>query len=146
MKALKNTESDIMDVLDKYAQAYSDKDIESMMSLFADDPDLVVIGTGEDEWIEGYNELKTGFKRDFSQADNIKIIFDKVTISSSGNFAWVSSKMAMICEIGVEGIKLSGRLSLVLEKRDNNWLITHIHFSLPALEQKTGYSYPRWQI
>ncbi len=146
MKADENTWSEIMDILNKYAEAYLHKDIESMMSLFANDSNLVIIGTGEDEWVEGFKELKTGFHRDFSQADNINITFHKINISNSGNVAWVSTKMAMICEIGVEGIKLSGRLSMVLEKRNNKWLITHMHFSLPALEQETGYSYPRWQI
>ena len=146
MKADKNTESEINDVLNNYANAYSDKDIKSMMSLFADDPDFVAIGTGRDEWINGHNQLKNGFLRDFSQADEIEVAFEKITVSNAGNVSWVSATMTMNAEIEDAELILGGRLSLVLEKRDNKWLITHIHFSLPALEQEPGYSYPRWQI
>ncbi len=142
MKADRNTESEIMGVLNKYAKAYADKDIETMMDLFANDPDFVAIGTGRDEWIQGHNQLKTGFLRDFSQADNIEIGFEKVTISNAGNVSWVSGKMTMNAEVEGEEVILCGRLSLVLEKRENIWIFTHIHFSLPAIEQKKGYSYP----
>jgi len=142
MRADKNTESEIMEVLNKYAKAYSDKDINTMMSLFVDDSDFVAIGTGKDEWIQGYNQLKTGFKRDFSQADNIKIAFEKITISNAGNVSWVSAIMTMNAEVSGGVAVLCGRLSMILEKRENKWLLTHIHFSLPATEQEEGYSYP----
>lgn len=142
MKADKNTESEIMDMLNKYAKAYEDKDIEAMMELFIDDPDLVAIGTGKDEWVQGYQELENGFKRDFSQANNIDVGFEKITISNAGKVSWLSSLMTMNAEVSGEEVLLCGRLTLILEKIGNNWFFTHLHFSLPAIEQEEGYSYP----
>lgn len=142
MRADKNTESEIMDMLNKYAKAYEDKDIDAMMELFIDDPDLVAIGTGKDEWVKGYQELENGFKRDFSQADNIDVGFEKITISNAGKASWVSSLMTMNAEVLGEEVLLCGRLTLILEKIENNWMFTHLHFSLPAIEQEEGYSYP----
>lgn len=142
MRADKNTESEIMDMLNRYAKAYEDKDIEAMLGLFINDPDLVAIGTGKDEWVRGYQELENGFKRDFSQADNIDVGFEKITISNAGKVSWVSSLMTMNAEVSGEEVLLCGRLTLILEKIENSWLFTHLHFSLPAIEQEEGYSYP----
>lgn len=142
MRADKNTESEILDMLNKYAKAYEDEDIEAMMSLFVDDSDFVAIGTGKDEWIEGHDQLKKGFKRDFSQAKNIDIGFENVTVSNAGNVSWLSSLMTMNAEVEGEEVLLCGRVTLILEKRENKWLFTHLHFSLPAIEQEEGYSFP----
>lgn len=146
MKADKNTEFEVKEMLNKYAQAYADKDIGAMMNLFLDDPNLVAIGTGIDEWVHGCNELEKGFKRDFAQADNIKVKFENVTIQSSGNVAWISAVMTMYALISGKEVLLSGRLSMVLEKEENKWLFTHLHFSLPANEQEIGHSFPEWII
>ncbi|MBV1767527.1 MAG: nuclear transport factor 2 family protein, partial [Methanobacterium sp.] len=50
--------------------------------------------------------------------------------------------MHMQVMVGGEKINLSGRLTMVLEKREDNWLIVHLHFSMPSADQKTGQSYP----
>jgi len=146
LKADRNTEFEVMDMLNGYAKAYSDKDIHAMMDLFLDDPDIVAIGTGTDEWVHGTDELKKGFKRDFAQADNIQIKFEKVTIQAADNVSWLSSLMTMYATVSGKEVLLSGRLSMVLEKKENKWLFTHLHFSLPANEQETGHSFPEWII
>jgi len=141
-----NIESDVMDMLKKYAKAYADKDIDAMMNLFLDDPDIVAIGTGTDEWVHGPDELKKGFERDFSQADNIQVKFENVTVQSAGNVAWLSAVMNMYAVISGKEAVLSGRLSMVLENKKNKWLFRHLHFSLPADGQEGGSSFPEWII
>lgn len=142
MKADSESEKAVKDILDIYIRAYARKDLDKMMSLFADDPDLVFIGTGEDEWVQGYEDLKKGFKRDFKQADEIDIGFENLNISSSEDVAWASMRMMMNAVVSGEEVILVGRLSLVAEKRDNKWFIVHLHFSLPAGGQEEGESYP----
>lgn len=146
MKCDENTESEVMNMLNRYAKAYADKDIDNMMDLFLDDPNIVAIGTGTDEWAHGYEELKEGFKRDFAQAENIKVKFEKVTIQAVNNAAWLSALMTMYATISGKEMLLSGRLSMVLKKKEDKWLFTHLHFSLPANEQEEGYSFPEWII
>lgn len=146
MKCKENIEIEVMDMLNRYAKAYADKNIDAMMALFLDDPDIVAIGTGTDEWIDGCDELREGFKRDFAQADNIQVKFEKITIQSEGNVAWLSALMTMYALISGKEVLLSGRLSMVLENKDNKWLFTHLHFSLPANEQEVGHSFPEWII
>ncbi|MGC9516657.1 MAG: nuclear transport factor 2 family protein [Methanomicrobiales archaeon] len=142
MKGDMEAESAVKELLERYTQAYASKDMEKMMSLFPDDPDLVFIGTGEDEWVQGFEELKKGFKRDFKQADEIDVGFENLSISSSGHVAWASMRMMMNAMVSGEEVILVGRLSIVVEKRDDRWFIVHLHFSLPASGQEEGDSYP----
>ena len=146
MKCTENTEYEVRDMMNRYAQAYADKDIDAMMALFLDDPNIVAIGTGTDEWIHGYSELRKGFERDFAQADNIQVKFEKVTIQSSNSTSWLSALMIMCATVSGKEVLLSGRLSMVLEKIEDKWLFRHLHFSLPAGEQEEGHSFPEWII
>ena len=141
-----NIELEVMGMLKKYAKAYADKDIDTMMDLFIDDPNVVAIGTGTDEWLHGRKELKEGFKRDFAQADNIQVKFEKVTVQYAGNVAWLSALMTMYAVISGKEVLLSGRLSMVLQNKKDKWLFTHLHFSLPANQQEVGHSFPEWII
>jgi ketosteroid isomerase-like protein len=146
MKCEENIELEVMGMLKKYAKAYADKDIDAMMDLFIDDPHIVAIGTGTDEWIHGREELSEGFKRDFAQADNIQVKFEKVTIQYAGNVAWVSALMTMYAVVSGKEVLLSGRLTMVLENKEDKWLFAHLHFSLPANQQEVGHSFPEWII
>ena len=141
MEASKEIANAAHEILKQIVQAYFDKDLEGMMKLYMPDPDLVAIGAGRDEWVKGSEELKNGLNRDMTQADKIEIDFEDITVSSSGNVAWVSARMAMDVLVENKEITLFGRLSLVLEERDNKWLIAHLHFSVPD-EQEEGKSYP----
>lgn len=141
MEASKDTVKVVHEILKQYAQAYADKDMERMIKLFSPDPDLVAIGAGRDEWVKGPEELKKGFQRDMTQADDVKVDFENVIVSSSGNVAWASAQMNLNVKVEGQEITMPGRVSFVFEERNNNWLINHLHFSVPD-EQEEGKSYP----
>lgn len=90
MKANTNIENQIIEVLNSYANAYADKNLNTMTDPFLEDPDIVAVGTGEDEWVHGFDELKEGFKRDMNQSESINIQFKDITVSSIDNAAWAS--------------------------------------------------------
>ena len=103
---------------------------------------MIFIGTGQDEWVQGPEELRKGFERDLSQTKTIKIDFGDLSISAAGNVAWTATSMTMQAESEGEILILEGRFSAVFEKRENRWFMVHLHFSLPAIEQKEGQSFP----
>ena len=113
MEASKEIVSAVHEILKNMAQAYLDKDLEGMMQLYVPDPDLVAIGAGRDEWVKGLGELKIGYNRDMTQADKIEVDFEDVTVSSSGNVAWVSARMAMDVNVENNEITIFGRLSKI---------------------------------
>lgn len=142
MKADKKTENEIVEVLNSYGNAYADKDLDAMLNLFLEDPDIVAIGTGEDEWVHGFDELKEGLKRDITQSESIKVDFKNITVSSANNVAWTSSYMTMHAKVSGEEIILNGRLTAIFKKVEYKWYFAHIHYSLPAKDQEEGQSFP----
>jgi len=142
MESNEELNKEILNILDKYAECYLNKNLDGLMSLFVSDPDLVAIGTGADEWVKGPNQLKAGFKRDFSQADNIRLFFENLTISAAGKVSWVSGATTMQAMIHGEEIIVPGRVSLVLVENEKVWLIKHLHYSVPSENQEEGSSWP----
>lgn len=132
----------ICNLLEEYSQAYHDKDIERILKLFVDSEELVVIGTGDDEWVNGINELKSGFERDMDQADSINVKFRDISISSSGNVAWISGHMNMEATVGGQDIYLPGRLTAVVLNKNEKWLFANLHYSLPCDLQEEGKAWP----
>ncbi|MGB9936990.1 MAG: AtzH-like domain-containing protein [Methanobacterium sp.] len=142
MKSDAKTVNEIIEMLKRYANAYTDKNLDAMMELFLDSPDIVAIGTGKDEWVKGYHGLKEGFRRDITQSENIKVNFENINVSSAGSAAWASMNMIMNAKIENKEIILEGRLSVVFEKLNEKWYFAHLHYSLPSENQEEGYSFP----
>ncbi|MDP1553422.1 MAG: nuclear transport factor 2 family protein [Methanobacteriaceae archaeon] len=143
MQSEAETKNEIMSVLEKYMEAYTEKNLNSLMDIVSKDEDTIFVGTGYDEWAHGPKEIKEGFQRDLTQADSIKIEFHKLPISSAGKVAWTATKMTMKVLADGEELVLDGRLSAVFEKRNYKWVIVHLHYSLPVKEQEKGQSYPQ---
>ena len=142
MEAKEDVKNEILSILDGYSKYYLNKDLDGLISLFVSDPDLVAIGTGADEWVKGRDQLRNGFIRDLSQADDIQMIFDKLTISSLGEVVWVSGALTMHASIDGSEVIMPGRATMVLIKTDTGWLFTHLHYSVPAEKQENGESWP----
>ncbi|MCC7550641.1 MAG: nuclear transport factor 2 family protein [Methanobacterium sp.] len=142
MKANSKVQEAVSELLDDYAQAYRDKDLDGMLKLFIPDDDLVVIGSGFDEWIKGSEELRSGFERDMAQADDIRVKFRDITVSAAGAVAWISGHMNMEAMVKGRDVYLPGRLSAVVEEREGKWLFAHLHYSLPASDQEEGKAWP----
>lgn len=132
----------VCNLLEEYSQAYHDKNIERMLELFVDSDPLVVIGTGDDEWVNSISELKSGFERDMEQADNINVKFRDIFISHSGNVAWLSGHMNMEATVGGQDIYLPGRLTAVVLEKNGKWLFANLHYSLPCDLQEEGKAWP----
>jgi hypothetical protein len=50
--------------------------------------------------------------------------------------------MNMEAHVNGQEIYLPGRLSAVVEEKNNKWLFAHLHYSLPAMDQEEGKAYP----
>ena len=142
MEAEDQVKKEITELLDNYAHAYRNKDLEGLLQLFIEDDDLVAIGTGYDEWVNGKSELRSALNRDIEQVESVDVKFRNMTISALGNVAWVSGHMNMDAKVDGQEIFLPGRLSAVLEKRNEKWFLAHLHYSLPSSEQEEGKAWP----
>jgi ketosteroid isomerase-like protein len=142
MKADALTESAVKTVMNKLNEGYEKRDMEQLLAIFAPDPDVVMYGTGADEKRVGLGEITAQVKRDWSQAESTAMRFRWMSISAAGSVAWVAADAAFVMKVGGQEMSLPARLTSVLEKRSDKWLIVQAHFSFPASGQDEGESFP----
>lgn len=142
MKADAKTEAEVMSVLDKMRECYAKRYLNGLVALFSTDADMVAIGTGADEKCIGPERLKVQLERDFAQSESMSVNFDWLSISAAGPVAWVAADCVFDVKAGREEMSIQGRLTAVLEKRGDSWLIVQEHVSIPFGEQEEGQSFP----
>lgn len=142
MKADAKTEADVTNALNKFANAYGQRNMDSLLALLSPDPDVVVTGTGIDEKRIGLSEIKLQVERDWSQSEAISMEIEPHLVSKAGKVAWVTADLVFHVKAGGQDTSIQARLTAVLEQRGKNWLIAQYHSSLPAAGQKEGSSFP----
>jgi ketosteroid isomerase-like protein len=135
MKADDLIEKEIMDVLHKFAESYSKRDMERLSLLLSPDPDVVLIGIGPDEKRIGLDAIKTQFESDWSEFEVANILFNLVSISAADNFAWVTADTLYKMEVEEHNLLFPCYLTVVLQKHEDKWLIVQMHYSAPLVEQ-----------
>ena len=81
-----------MVVLNKFIEAYSNRDMEDSISFFAPDDDVIVFGIEPDEKRIGLNGIKEQLIRDWTHTDSSIIEINWCSISSIGSVAWVAAE------------------------------------------------------
>ena len=142
MKADAHTEAEIKALVEDMWREYANRNLEACMRYWTSDSDLIAVGTGVDELRLGPDELKDGFKRDFEQAEDVKISIDWLRLSAAGNVAWSAANVQMSATVNNHRVTLPCRLTNVFEKRDGMWRIVLLHLSMPTTEQEPGQSWP----
>jgi ketosteroid isomerase-like protein len=142
MKADVKTGAAVKSVLDKVAEGYAKRDLALLQAAFAPDPDVVMYGTGADEKRIGLAEIQVQAERDWSQTEAAAVTFGWTSVSAAGSVAWVATDAALNLKAGGQDMNLPVRITFVLERRGEDWLIVQAHFSLAASTQVEGESFP----
>lgn len=135
MKSDITTEKAIKAVLDEFVESYAEQDLERAMSIIAPDADVVIYGTGAKEKCIGSKEIRTQFEKDWSQIEKPVLKYNWTLISSAGNVSWAAIDAVLNAEIEGQNKSFPLRITKVLEKRENKWLIVQAHFSFPDQSQ-----------
>lgn len=131
MQAAQQTVTEVQSVLDKFREGYGNKDVDTLLSLFDPDPDVLVIGTGEDEKRTGLAEIKIQFERDFCQAEELTVEFKNVSVSQQESVCWVAADTHVYFNAQGSPMHVLLRFTGVLTHRNDKWLFVQTHFSLP---------------
>ena len=118
--------------IEKFIKAYPKKNVDDYLSLFAKDENLVMFGTGE-KWV-GYEDYKSAPQKDKDKFEEISITFDWKKINYHGQIAWLAAEVTVNLTIEGQTLSLPARLTGVLKKEGDEWLITQGHISTPASE------------
>lgn len=142
MKAEPRTEAEVIRVLDRAVVAAGNGDVEAAVSLFADDPDVFLLGSGVDEARTGRAAIREQIERDLAQADALSWTLSPQSVSAAGSVAWTAGDVIIRVIMGGRTLEIPHRLTTVLERRGGEWLFVQWHLSLANAAQAVGQSFP----
>jgi len=131
MKLSQQTEMEVKEVLNKLVEAFKTGDVDALLSLFAADPDVTVIGLGVGERKIGLEAIRPHFERDFIDTSSILVEWKDFVFSGAGSVAWVSGEAKVKILSKITEVSTEIRFTAVFEKREDRWLFLQIHNSVP---------------
>lgn len=120
-----------MAILTKFADAFRKQSIKDLRILYAPDSDVVVIGSDVGEKCVGIQEITALFKEYFDNFEELTLEYRGTTVSAAGTVAWVATDDIITLKTSKQVTTKTGRLTFVLEKRHDAWLILQVHHSVP---------------
>lgn len=124
----------IENIIDQYVIANENKDLSIIEKIWANDDDIVLIGTDSDEKLIGWKQIKKAIQQQFKSFEDVYISVSelKIFVNETANTAWFSTMLSYnFIHKGeaksFEGIRFTG----VLEK-STDWEIVQGHLSIPA--------------
>jgi uncharacterized protein (TIGR02246 family) len=138
--ATKTTE-EVLALLHRWVDAYSQRDLQGVLATFADEPDLVAIGTGADERRVGLAALREQIARDFEQSERLDVTVGWTSVAERDGFALLAAEADIVARVDKETIEIPIRITAVAERRDGGWRFTQTHISTPDREQPEGESF-----
>jgi uncharacterized protein (TIGR02246 family) len=124
------TETELIEVLERFCSGFADRDADAVISLFAPDPGVVVV-TSEESLLRGPAELTRFLDRYVDGPTTYSWEWDRYDVSTVGSVAWLLAE-------GTETAATEGRLeqypyrmTMVCERREGRWLLMQVHGSSP---------------
>ena len=113
--------SEVMKVLDNFVKAHEDRNLDLLLTCFSDRPDILILGTDEDElWVDKMSMAESQ-KRAYQTFNTVKLsVRDKILkMCKTGGQAWFYMKVNWYVEsedkqFSFDGIRTTG----VLEKEN----------------------------
>jgi len=144
MKADQKTLTEVTQTFKGMFEAYKKQDLQGVLAYWAPDPDIFVLGSGEDEKAVGVEEFTEHLKRDWAQAQVLGIGVKNFAVSTAVSVAWFSADINFHCEASEGGeFYMPIRLTGVMEKRYGRWLWVQMHVSAPNVNQDQGQSWAK---
>jgi len=136
MKADAATETAIKKILEDLSDSLSSRDVQRALGLFASDADIVLLGSEEGEKAIGSRELENFLGRLFSRPMAYSLEWMWFLVSMEGSVAWVVAEGFVHARTADQHVSSPYRLTMVLVKRGDKWLIMHWHGSEPVIAHK----------
>ena len=123
---------DIKAVLRRHDEAINKQDMKAVIGLYADSPDVALMGTGPGEFWKGKDTVEETYKEFFRdlKAGSFKHECPDISAGYDGNIAWLAASCNMqdSAQNG-ETREYVMNVSGMLRKEKNGWRIQILHFS-----------------
>jgi ketosteroid isomerase-like protein len=130
MKPNARMEGDVISVLEGFCSAFAERNMDTVMRLVAPDSDVVVI-TSEEALLRGPHELRTFLESYVRGATTYSWEWDRHDVSAAGSVAWLLAEGTETAATGSDVERHHYRMTMVLERRDDRWLLMQVHGSSP---------------
>ncbi len=124
-----SAETEIGNMLTTYARAYERKDLDTIMSLVAENPVPIFVDARTDGRNVGLEEIRAGYAADFARFQSAKVDFTWLAVESKGPVAWFASEWVADVDTGNGRVTVPARWTAVLRKKGGKWLFVQSHFS-----------------
>lgn len=128
--------------LDRFTQAFETKNIDMFAEIFSHDPEMVNFGTDEDEYWIGWEPWRASFQKQFDvyEKSDMTLRDVRIKVHKAGQVAWFSALMDVQITSQGQGFDYTGmRVTGVLEKKEEGWVFTQRHVSVPVKGQAVEY-------
>jgi ketosteroid isomerase-like protein len=130
MKADAETEAAALEILESFCSAFAHRDVEAVMSLFAEDPDIVVV-TSEESLLRGHDEVSSFLIGYAEGSTTYSWEWERIEVSSVGPVAWLLAEGTERA-VGEEAEERHPyRMTMVCALRDDRCLLMQVHGSSP---------------
>jgi len=128
--------------LDRWFSHYEKGDVVSLVSMGL--PSYVSLGTGQEEISFTLEAYEKALMRDMDQRTACTVRNRSFHIRGKGSFGWALVLADYCWDLpgSHSHLEMHGRRTFVLRKVRGEWFVEHNHFSIPALGQEEGASYP----
>jgi ketosteroid isomerase-like protein len=123
-------ETELIEVLNCFCSGFADRDGEAVMRLFAPDPDMAVV-TSEESLLRGPVELWRFLDRYVDGPTTYSWEWDRQDISMAGSVAWLLAEGTETAATEDRIEQHPYRMTMVLERREDRWLLMQVHGSSP---------------
>jgi uncharacterized protein (TIGR02246 family) len=130
MKADAQTEAAMVGMLDSFCSAFQARDADAVTRLFARDPDVAVV-TSEESLLRGPDELQAFLRAYVRGSTTYSWTWDRLEVSTADAVAWLLAEGTEIAATRAGERQHPYRMTMVCEKRDEQWLLVQIHGSSP---------------
>ena len=130
-------EQPIRDLLERFRQGWESMDPDATLACFAEDPNIVVIGTDAPEYWTGYAALVEPFRAMAGSFSEAYYVWHDPgpSIEMLGDAAWAAGVLDASFRSVDRWVDLPMRTSVVARREaDGEWKIRHAHFSLPSAD------------
>ena len=117
---------DVASVVDRWAKAFNANDVYALSKLYA--PDAVLIGPAGSTVNEGSDTIRKYYSRLEKSGDKVKMDVRKFVVLDD-NVAYVAGFDEFTAVRNGQTRTSSNGFTMVLVRRDNQWLIVHQHSS-----------------